>query len=147
MKYYHSIHFDNIDKNKNMFQCSVIHYSIGKTLVIQSEEFKEGKPLFLLNIQEDLSFFGYHCGVKSTISTLSTNRIMSPRFKWSRVTEAIRFLNTKVIGRKVEILLEQVWEKRNILQRQSHDHLNVSRQKAVCYALTFFQNLGKIEQT
>lgn len=90
-----------------MFQCSVIQYSIGKTLIIQSEELKEGTPLFLLKIQEDLSFFSYHCGVKCTISTLSTNRIRRLD-KWSRVAEAIRFLNTKVIGHKVEILLEQV---------------------------------------
>ena len=90
-----------------MFQCSVTHYPIGKTLVIQSEEFKEGTPLFLLKIQEDLSFFVYHCGVKSTISTLSTNSICRLD-KRSRVAEVIKFRNTKVFGREVEILLEKM---------------------------------------
>ena len=42
---FHSL-CENIDKTKTICQSSVIHYSIGKTLV--------GTPLFLQNIQEAL---------------------------------------------------------------------------------------------
>ena len=101
---------EKIREKKNEFQvaCPVTMYSIGhETMIVQSEELRGGTPLFLLKIHHDLSFNAYHCGVNCTISSLSKNRICVMDM-WSKVFEAIRFLNTKEISHKTQILLEQM---------------------------------------
>ena len=79
------------------------------TVFIQSTEFEQPSsiPRFLMKIFEDFTYVAYHCGIKCTITPLSSNRIKYLK-SWSIVEEAISFLNAIEKSHKKEILLEQI---------------------------------------
>ena len=114
---------DKMGEKRKDFSCPVTTYSIGyETLIVQSEELRGGTPLFLLKMHHDLSFSAYHCGVKCTITSLSKNRICIMNM-WSKVFEAVRFLNAKEISHKTEIFSNKlcVWEPRMSERRNIHE--------------------------
>ena len=57
-------------------------FIIEDTLYVQSQQYLNGVPLFLVKIFKDLNFDTYHCGIKCTISALSKNRVMTV-YAWS----------------------------------------------------------------
>ena len=80
--------------NKRTFAAPVTSYMVDGILYIQSTEFVEGIPLFLVKIHDDLKFDTYHCGIKCYVSTLSKNEVNTVRF-WSVLEEMICFLSSE----------------------------------------------------
>ena len=81
----------NLVKNQRE---SLVHLScfiIEDALYVQSQQYLNGLPLFLVKIFKDLNFETYHCGINCTISTLSKNRVMTVH-AWSDFEEIIRYL-------------------------------------------------------
>lgn len=76
-------------------------------LVVQSQKFVKGVPLFVLRVSNDQTFENFHMGVRCTINTLARNRITTLK-SWSAVQECIRFLNTLEIDHKKQIIQEQL---------------------------------------
>lgn len=89
----------------------VISYCIGKNelFVIQSTDFinESGIPRFLLKIKNNLSFEGFHCGVKCTVKPLSTNRIYLVD-SVSRLNVAIHYLDSLTMDHKKNVISEQI---------------------------------------
>ena len=75
-------------------------------LCLQSKSISDGIPLFLLKIYHDLRYETFHLGVKVHVTSLTKNRV-TKLDKWSRLEEALRFLNLRVCDRKQEVLQEQ----------------------------------------
>ena len=63
-------------------------------------------PRFLLKISPDQSFEGFHAGVKTSIKSLCTNKIVKLN-RWSQLEEALRYLNSLELDQKKSVLLEQ----------------------------------------
>ena len=63
-------------------------------------------PAFLLKISPDQSFEGFHAGVKTSIKSLCTNKIVKLN-RWSQLEEALRYLNSLELDQKKSVLLEQ----------------------------------------
>ena len=77
------------------------------TLYVQSQQYLNGVPLFLVKIFKDLNFETYHCGIKCTISTLSKNRVMTVH-AWSVFEKIIRYLKNMEIDNKKCVLQEHL---------------------------------------
>ena len=77
------------------------------TLYVQSQQYLNGVPLFLVKIFKDLNFETYHCGIKCTISTLSKNRVMTVH-AWSVFEKIIRYLKSMEIDNKKCVLQEHL---------------------------------------
>ena len=63
-------------------------------------------PRFFIHIKRNLSFETYHYGSLCTVTTLSKNKITKLKY-WSTFDEIIRFLQSKDVGHKTKILIEQ----------------------------------------
>ena len=105
--------FDDLKKEilegKRKFVVSVIPYCYDDGLIIQSSEFEEGSciPRFLLKIFIDLTYNAFHCGVLCTIKSLSSCRISSLD-SWSKIEEAISFLNRMEKSVKKDVIIQQI---------------------------------------
>ena len=93
----------------NEFNFATINYLCNYILYIQSSDFlKESAfPRFLLCINKDLTFEGFHCGVKISVMTLSSNRVYIMN-KFSHIQEVLRFLNCCEITPKKEVVYQQI---------------------------------------
>ena len=76
--------------------------SDSNTLFVQSLEFCNGVPNFLIKISESLKFETFHLGVKCSVTSLSKNRI-TKLDKWSKLEEALRFLNSRDLDNKMMV--------------------------------------------
>ena len=88
----------------------MVHLSclnIPDTLYVQSQQYLNGVPLFLVKIFKDLNFETYHCGVKCIISTRPKNRVMTVH-TWSVFEKIIRYLKSMEIDNKKRILQEHL---------------------------------------
>ena len=68
---------EKLDKSEVKFELStpVCHFHTNNQLFIVSSNYVSGISQFLLKIFEDLSFEGFHYGVRQTIKPLSANRV------------------------------------------------------------------------
>ena len=78
------------------------------SLCLQSMDYLPSSsiPRFLLKISPDQSFEGFHAGVKTSIKSLCTNKIVKLN-RWSQLKEALRYLNSLELDQKKSVLLEQ----------------------------------------
>ena len=60
-------------------------------------------PRFLLCISKDFNLEAFHCGIKCTVMTLSSNQVYILN-KCSLIQEALRFINYCEITHKKEVL-------------------------------------------
>ena len=76
---------------------------------IQSHQFVQGTsvPEFLLLIRDDFTYDAYHYGIKTTIKSLSQNRITNLK-RWSHIQEAIRYLSNCDVSGKKDVLREMI---------------------------------------
>ena len=83
-----------VDNKHDFHRCSILSFVFNDCIIIQSTEFEQPSsiPRFLMKIFEDFTYVVYHCGIKCTITPLSSNRIKY-HTSWSIVQEAISFLN------------------------------------------------------
>ena len=75
-------------------------------LYLQSTLFSDGIPVFLIKIYNDLRYETFHLGVKVYVTSLSRNRV-SKLDTWSRLEEALRFLNIREVDQKLKVLQGQ----------------------------------------
>ena len=76
---------------------------------IQSHQFVQGTsvPDFLLLIRDDFTNDAYHYGIKTTVKSLSQNRITNLK-RWSHIQEAIRYLNNCDVSGIKDVLREMI---------------------------------------
>ena len=91
----------------NRFEIPMTSYSVSGTQWLQSNEFISGIPRFSINISQDFSYNAFHMGIKCTITTLARNRMYKLN-TWSRIEEAVRFLQNKEESRQEKVLHEQM---------------------------------------
>lgn len=113
------IHFkqlNNVDFEKlkdgliNKKRVMVVDYNAfvnQEAIYVQSKEFFEGLPEFLLKIKSNLDYEAFHMGVKVYIPSLNRNRIYKLR-DWSCIEEALRFLNSRDEDHKTKVLQQQI---------------------------------------
>ena len=94
-----------IDKKKPLPIPSTAFMS-DNNLLIQSTCFVQGIPKFVLIISDSLLFETFHLGIKCYVSSLTANRV-TKLDSWSKLEEAIRFLNLKEACNKTVILYQQ----------------------------------------
>ena len=70
-------------------------------IVIQSLQFFNGIPFFVIKIYENLTFEAFHYGIKCHISSLTVNRIITVD-NWSKFDEILRFLSSLKVDNKKE---------------------------------------------
>ena len=73
---------------------------------IQSNEFIQGIPLFAVKIFRDMTYQSFHMGIQCSLPTLSRNNIYRLN-TWSRIDEALRFLNQKEFNNHEKVLQQQ----------------------------------------
>ena len=76
--------------NVSDHQYPVISFMIDGYVVIQSSQFFNGIPFFVLKIYENLTFETFYYGVKCNVSSLTVNRIMTVD-TWSKFDEKFVF--------------------------------------------------------
>ena len=86
--------------NKKSFAVRFTNFENNDALFVQSVEFCNGVPSFLLKIYESLKFETYHHGVRCYVTTLSKNRVIKID-KWSKFEEALHFLSSKELYNKM----------------------------------------------
>ena len=86
---------------------SVIVYKDDSKFVIQSKKFCEGIPEYYITISDDLTYTVYHYGSSCTVPSLSSNYIYKCKH-WSTFNEIIRYVKSKELDHKNEVLLNQV---------------------------------------
>ena len=76
---------------------------------IQSHQFVQGTsvPEILLLIRDDFTYDAYHYGIKTTVKSLSQNRIKNLK-RWSHIQEAIRYLSNCDVSGKKDVLREMI---------------------------------------
>ena len=99
----------SINQASFLFTIELVSFEVDDILVVQSKKFVEdtGITKFALHIFNDLSYEGFHSGVKSCIPSLSFNRCCKI-LRWSQFQEAIRFLRCKETSHQQSIILEQI---------------------------------------
>ena len=80
---------------------------VDSVLVIQSLQFFNRVPLFVVKNSESLRFETFHFGVKCYVSTQSKNYLTIVD-SWSKLEEIIRYLNSMEINNKKEIIQQQL---------------------------------------
>ena len=85
----------------------LVLYNDGCSIVIQSIQFTNGIPKYVLRVKEDLSFQAFHLGSSCSISTIATNKITKCE-TWSILNEILRYLENFSISHKKKIVLEQL---------------------------------------
>ena len=107
--------FENLLKHSQSFQipffdCSRLFIlEANEKLIFQSREYLEntGIPTFVFFIYKDMSYDGFHCGIKVSISTLSANRFFKIS-RWSQILEALRFLQHLELTHHKKVLHQQI---------------------------------------
>ena len=102
--------FDNLVSNidNHDFVSAVIRYNSNNQLFIQSADIFTGCiPVFLIKIFENLKFECYHAGIRTSIPSLSKNRITIFQH-WSQIDEATRYLCQLPIVQKKKVLKEHI---------------------------------------
>ena len=94
-----SLHFNDI-MNKLSTNKDLVVYNDSCSVVIQSRQFTNGIPKYILRVDEDLSFRGFYLG-SSCSTPLASNKIT-----WSTINEILRYLNNFNIFQKKKIVLE-----------------------------------------
>lgn len=102
---------ETLASNTKQFSLPFQHLLYGDSITLLSNEFYEGIPYYMIKIKDDLRFDTYHLGSKVYISPLITIRA-SKMNSWSRLEEALRFLNQREVDHKTEILQQQFEMKR-----------------------------------
>ena len=99
-----------VDNKYDFLRFSIFSYTMNDCIIIQSVEFEQPSciPRFLFKIFEDFTYISFHCGVRCTITPLSSNRIKCLK-SWSIMEEAISFLNMMGKNQKEDVLLEQIF--------------------------------------
>ena len=69
---------------------NVVVFRLGQTVMIQSKNFIQGVPQFLIKLNENYSFETYHFGALCSIPTLAANKIVQCK-TWSSLDEILRF--------------------------------------------------------
>ena len=66
-----------VDNKHDFHRFSILSFFFNDCIIIQSTEFEQPSsiPRFLMKIFEDFTYVAYHCGIKCTITPLSSNRI------------------------------------------------------------------------
>ena len=95
-----------INKSRK-FLISFHTFEYDDCLCLQSKSLSDGIPVFLIKIYEDLRYETFHLGVKVYVTSLTKNRV-SKLDKWSRLEEALRFLNLRETDHKQDVLREQL---------------------------------------
>lgn len=96
-----------LNKRKT-FACPIVCFcSDESNIIIQSEVSVNGIPSFLIKIYSTLRFMVYHNGVQCYVTTLSKNKL-NVLDTWSKLEEAIRFLNVMEIDHKKIVLNQQI---------------------------------------
>ena len=106
------VDFNNLKDRITTYDfCGIkLQINVSETLIfIQAAEFLDGTgvPKFLLKIDETFKFESFHCGVKSTIMTLSSNRVTLLN-RWSYIMEAVNYLNNLEIDNKKTVINQQL---------------------------------------
>ena len=98
-----------VDNKHDFARFSIFSYLLHDCLIIQSVEFENPSciPRVLLKIFYDFTYSAFHCGIRCTITPLSSNRVKFLK-SWSVLKEALSFLNTMERTQKEEVLLEQI---------------------------------------
>ena len=96
---------DTLLHKKRTFNVRMTAFVDSETLFIQSLVFRNGVPNFLIKISPSLKYETFHLGVKCSVSSLSKNRI-TKLDKWSKLEEALRFLNSRDLDNKMEVMQE-----------------------------------------
>ena len=94
---------DTLLHKKRTFNVRMTAFVDSETLFIQSLVFRNGVPNFLIKISPSLKYETFHLGVKCSVSSLSKNRI-TKLDKWSKLEEALRFLNSRDLDNKMEVM-------------------------------------------
>ena len=82
---------DKLLANERDLPAPVVVFMDSGVLVVQSREFVDGIPLFVVRISENQHFENFHLGVRCTAASLSKNKITTLK-TWSALEENIRFL-------------------------------------------------------
>ena len=88
------------------FESPVTTFVIDSVQWIQSNEFIQGIPLFAVKIFRDMTYQSFHMGIQCSLPTLSRNNIYRLN-TWSRIDEALRFLNQKEFNNHEKVLQQQ----------------------------------------
>ena len=98
-----------IDNQYNFNRFQISSYWFNGSINIQSLQLEEPSciPSFLMKIFPDFTYVAFHCGVRCTITPLSSNRLKIIK-SWSVMEEGISFLNSMEKCRKKEVILEQI---------------------------------------
>lgn len=97
----------SLQSHINRFQIPMTSYSVSGTQWLQSNEFVSGIPRFALNISEDFTYNAFHMGEKCTVTSLTKNRIYKLN-TWSRIEEAVHYLQNKEESQQEKVLQEQI---------------------------------------
>ena len=76
---------------KHEHQHSVLSLVLKNCIIIQSNQFINGIPLFVIKADENLNFETYYRGIECKIPSLSSNRITTVN-TWSVLNKMLRFL-------------------------------------------------------
>ena len=76
---------------KHEHQHSVLSLALKNCIIIQSNQFINGIPLFVIKVDENYNFETYHCGIECKIPSFSSNRVTTVN-TWSVLTKMLRFL-------------------------------------------------------
>ena len=100
-----SLNFNDIINKLSTNKDLVVHND-SCSVVIQSQ-FTNGIPKYILCVDEDLLFQGFHIGSSCSIPTLASNKITKCE-TWSTINEILRCLNNFNISHKKKIVLEHL---------------------------------------
>ena len=97
---------DELLTNKKTFVCPIVSFQAENVLIVQSVEFCNGVPLFVVRICKNLRFETFHYGIKCYVASLTKNRIHTVD-SWSKLEEIIRYLNAMDIDKK-DVIQKQI---------------------------------------
>ena len=98
---------DGLINGEHRFETNTVRFEDENKLYCMSKSFNQGIPTFVIIILRNLKFEAYHLGVKTIISTLSKKRITTID-RWSRIDDAVMFLNSMEIEHKKAVLLRNI---------------------------------------
>ena len=98
---------DELLTNKKTFVCPIVSFQAENVLIVQSVEFCNGVPLFVVRICENLRFETFPYGIKCYVASLTKNRIHTVD-SWSKLEEIIRYLNAMDIDHKKDVIQKQI---------------------------------------
>ena len=110
IKCFQELHEKLKKEQVNIDDVDIIWYVIGENmLVFQSRDFEENTsvPRFLLKIKENLTYEGFFCGIKLTITSLSINRVITIN-SVSKLHEALRYLHSLTKNNKIANIFEHI---------------------------------------